>query len=42
LILKTDYIYPIGFYGHVEEYVDHHGVKRKKMDTGLPRLSTSI
>lgn len=30
LILKTDYIYPIGFYGHVEEYVDHHGVKRKK------------
>jgi starch phosphorylase len=30
LILRTDSIYPIGFYGRVEEYVDHHGIRRKK------------
>ncbi|MCS7204986.1 MAG: glycogen/starch/alpha-glucan phosphorylase [Leptospiraceae bacterium] len=30
LIQRREYIYPIGFYGRVEEYVDFHGVKRRK------------
>lgn len=32
LIMRSDYIYPIGFYGRVEEYVDYHGIKRKRWE----------
>ncbi len=32
LIMRTDNIYPIGFYGRVEEYVDYHGIKRKRWE----------
>lgn len=30
LINRSEHIYPIGFYGSIEEYVDYRGVKRKK------------
>ncbi len=30
LVMRSDDIYPISFYGRVEEYVDHHGIKRKR------------
>lgn len=34
LIMRSEHVYPIGFYGNVEEYVDYHGIKRKKWIPG--------
>ena len=39
LIIRSEHIYPIGFYGNVEEYVDYRGVKRKKWIPGYKVLA---
>ncbi|MFN3603622.1 MAG: glycogen/starch/alpha-glucan phosphorylase [Leptonema sp. (in: bacteria)] len=39
LILRSEHIYPIGFYGKVEEYVDYRGTKRKKWIPGTRVLA---